>query len=207
MNIRCIIAKALKILLNPAALNNCNVDKTAKVCSRSELTRCRIGRYSYIGQQCFMVNVKIRSFCSIADRCSIGGATHPIEYISSSPVFHEGRNILNKNFSTHSIEHTLETSIENDVWLGQGVFIKAGIHIDNGAVIGMNSVVLNDVGPYEIWAGNPARFIRKRFDDKIIDKLMEIKWWEWSDDKILRYAQFFNDPERLLKVLEVDFEK
>ena len=107
MNLKCIIAKGLKILLNPPALNDCVVEKTSKVCSRSELTKCKIGRYTYVGYQSFMFNVTIGSFCSIADRCSIGGATHPMEYVSTSPVFHEGRNVK-KNFFKSSYAQNAE---------------------------------------------------------------------------------------------------
>ena len=92
--------------------------KASNVCSRSELTKCTIGRYTYIGYQNFMVNVSIGSFCSIADRCSIGGAIHPMEYVSTSPVFHEGGNILRKNFSKHPMQKTPRTVIEHDVWIG-----------------------------------------------------------------------------------------
>lgn len=205
MNLKCKIAKGLKVLLNPPALNLCEVDKTAKVCSRSELARCSIGRYSYIGYQNFMVNVSIGSFCSIADRCSIGGATHPIEYVSTSPVFHEGRNILHKNFSKHPMPKTPRTIIDSDVWIGQGAFIKAGLHIGTGAVIGMGSVVTHDIGPYEIWAGNPARLLHKRFDDKTIHQLLDSKWWELSDDKLSMYAKHFNEPQNFLGEIENHF--
>ena len=202
MNLKYIIAKGLKIILNPPALNRCDIDITSKVCARSELTKCVIGRYTYIGYQNFMVNVSIGSFCSIADRCSIGGAAHPMTYVSSSPVFHEGQNILHKNFSNHDAPHTPRTIIENDVWIGQGAFIKAGVHIETGAVIGMGSIVTNDIGPYEIWAGNPAKLIRKRFDEKTIKELLNSKWWKLNDGELSKYAQYFNKPEEFLGRIE-----
>lgn len=196
------VAKGMKVLLNPPALNRCRVDKTSKVCARSELTGSQIGRYSYIGYQCFIVNTDIGSFCSIADRCSIGGARHPIEFVSTSPVFHVGKNILKKNFSNHSLISTPRTTIENDVWIGQGAFIKAGIKISTGAVIGMGAVVTHDVEPYEIWAGNPAKMIRKRFDDSQIEKLLASKWWEMDESKLKEYAQYFDSPKQFVQQLE-----
>lgn len=199
MNLKYIIAKGLKIILNPPALNQCDIDITSKVCARSELTKCAIGRYTYVGYQNFMVNVSIGSFCSIADRCSIGGAIHPMIYVSTSPVFHEGQNILDKNFSNHVVPHTPRTIIENDVWIGQGAFIKAGVHIETGAVIGMGSIVTNDIGSYEIWAGNPAKLIRKRFDERTIKELLSSKWWELNDDELSKYAKYFNKPEEFLE--------
>lgn len=204
MNLKYILAKGLKIILNPPALNQCKIDSSSKVCARSELTLCEIGRYTYVGYQSFMVNVKIGAFCSIADRCSIGGAAHPTAYVSTNPVFHEGDNVLQKNFSKHPVLKTPKTIIENDVWIGQGVFIKAGVHIETGAVIGMGSVVTHDVGAYEIWAGNPARIIRKRFDDKTIQELLDSQWWKFDDEKIKKYAQYFNEPEKFLDKLGGD---
>lgn len=198
MNIKCIIAKGMKILLNPPALNNCIIDKSSKVGPRTEMTSCKLGRYSYVGQQCFMVNTDIGGFCSIADRVTIGGASHPMDYVSTSPVFHDGKNVLNKNFSSHRIKDTKKTVIENDVWIGQGAFIKAGIKIHNGAVVGMGSVVTKDIPPYEIWAGNPARKIRDRFEDKTKKALMDLKWWEWPDDVLKQEAKEFDSVNEFL---------
>ncbi|MDY4515073.1 MAG: CatB-related O-acetyltransferase [Lachnospiraceae bacterium] len=199
MDIKCFIAKGIKILLNPPAVNKCEIDKTSKVGPRTELTACRIDRYSYIGQQCFMVNVDVGGFCSIADRVSIGGATHPIDYVSTSPVFHKGRNVLKKNFSHHAIEETKRTTIGHDVWIGQGVFIKAGVTIHNGAVVGMGSVVTKDIPPYEIWAGNPAKKIRDRFGANTKQDLLDSRWWEWSDDILQNEANYFSNVEQFLK--------
>lgn len=74
--------------------------------------------------------------------------------------------------------------VGNDVWIGQNVTILPGVHIGNGAIIGMNSVVGSDVPPYTIVAGNPARTIRKRFDDELIDLLQKFEWWNLSIEEI-----------------------
>ena len=194
MNIKYFIAKGLKKILNPPALNNCLIDSTARVCSRSELTSVKIQRYSYVGNQCFLVNVDIGSFCSIADRCCIGGANHPIDRVSTSPVFHDGKNIMGSNFALHPAVSTPKTIIENDVWIGMGCYIKAGVTIHNGSIVGMGSVVTHDVPAYEIWAGNPARKIRDRFDDNMKRELLDIKWWNWDEKMIRENAHLFNDP-------------
>ena len=196
--VKLLIPKALKILLNPPALRNCIIDKTARVCSKSELTNVELGRYSYIGYECFMVNVRIGRFCSIANRCCVGAAAHPLDSVSSSPVFHAGKNIMGRNFATFPSPKSLQTVIENDVWIGMGAYIKAGVTIHNGAVIGTGSVVTHDVPPYEIWAGNPAKCIRKRFDDKVIDGLINSKWWNYSDEDLKSCAVDFDDPSKFL---------
>ena len=79
-----------------------------------------------------------------------------------------------------------------------GVYVKAGVTIHNGAVIGTGSVVTHDVPPYEIWAGNPARFIRKRFDDEIIKGLLDSEWWNYSDEDLETFAVDFDNPAKFL---------
>lgn len=74
-----------------------------------------------------------------------------------------------------------------------------GVTIGNGAVIGAGSVVTKDVGPYEIWAGNPARYIRKRFDDETIRRLEEVKWWDFDDDMLREIGRLVPYPELFLE--------
>jgi len=198
MDLKLLIAKGFKRLLSPPALRNCSVDNSSKVCSGSELNKVTMGRYSYIGNNCFMVNVDIGAFCSIADRVCIGGAGHPIERVSSSPVFHEGDNVLGKNFQSFPYEHTPKTIVENDVWIGVGSIVKAGIIIHNGAVVGSGSVVTHDVPAYEIWAGNPARKIRDRFDKATAEKIEKTEWWSKSDDEIKELSKQFDDVDAFI---------
>lgn len=68
----------------------------------------------------------------------------------------------------------------------------------------MGSLVTHDIPPYEIWAGNPARFIRKRFDERTIEKLLNSEWWEWPDKKIADAAVMFDDTEKFIQYLERD---
>ena len=77
-----------------------------------------------------------------------------------------------------------DTVVGNDVWIGEKVTILPGVHIGDGAIIGACSVVTKDVEPYTIVGGNPARVIRKRFDDELIDLLLKFKWWDKSIDEI-----------------------
>lgn len=179
------------------------IDKTAAICSGVRFYRGKIGKYSYIGNNSFVSDTDIGSFTSISTDCYIGGTTHPIEWVSTSPVFHKWDNILKKNFARHEFEIFKRTQIGNDVWIGNRVMIKAGVKVADGAVIGMGSIVTKDVGPYEIWAGNPARMIRKRFDDETVNALLEIRWWEWDDKRIGENAEFFTEPSKLIKRTEV----
>ncbi len=196
------IAKALRAILQMPAMRNCVIDRTSKVCSGTQLTNIIMRKYSYIGHDCFVVNAEIGSFCSIADNCRIGGAEHNISFVSTSPVFCRGKNVLRKNFSNLDNAITSKTSIGNDVWLGAGTIVKSGVHISTGAVVGGGSVVTKDIPPYEIWAGNPAKLIRKRFDDRTIDALINSCWWELSDVDIKRVAPFIKDPTAFLAAMK-----
>jgi virginiamycin A acetyltransferase len=77
-----------------------------------------------------------------------------------------------------------DTVIGNDVWIGQNVTILPGVHVGDGAIIAANAVVAKDVPAYHIAGGNPAKVIKKRFADDLIDHLLKIKWWDWPAEKI-----------------------
>jgi len=158
VNIKYLISKAIKKIHIPAVRDSI-VDKTSKVCSGSHLINVKVGRYTYIGNYCTVIDAQIDNFCSIADNCAIGGASHPLDWVSSSPVFHSGKNILRKNFANHQHVTTQRTNIGSDVWIGSNCLIKSGVKIGTGSVIGMGSILTKDVGEYEIWAGNPAHII------------------------------------------------
>lgn len=176
-------------------IQNSKINSTAAICSGVRFYRSSIGKYSYIGNNSFITDTEIGNFTSISMDCYIGGTTHPLDWVSTSPVFHKWENIMKKNFARHEFEIFNKTKIGNDVWIGNRVMIKAGITISDGAVIGMGSVVTHDIGPYEIWAGNPAKLIRKRFEEDTISQLEKAAWWNWSDDKIGDYANLFNNVE------------
>lgn len=179
-------------------LQEAEVDKTSAICSGVRFYRGKIGKYSYIGNNSFVTDTDIGSFTSISTDCYIGGTSHPVEWVSTSPVFHKWENILKKNFSRHEYEIFHRTHIGNDVWIGNRVMIKAGVTIADGAVIGMGSIVTKDIGPYEIWAGNPARFIRKRFDDDKISELLKMQWWNYDDAKIEELAVHMTDIDEFI---------
>ena len=127
---------------------------------------------------------------------------HPMDWVGMSPVFYKGRDSVKAKFSEHKRPEPKKTIIENDVWIGHSVIIKQGITIGNGAVIGMGSIVTKDVAPYSIVAGSPAKEIRKRFAPEIIDKLQKIKWWEFDEDKLSKFAPFFTNPLKFISEVE-----
>lgn len=182
-----------------AILQEADVDKTAAISFGVKFYRSKIGKYSYIGRNCFISDSEIGNFCSIASGCEIGGTSHPVEWVSTSPVFHKWGNIMKKNFSYHDFKIFKQTTIGNDVWIATNCLIKSGINISDGAVVGMGSVVTKDIGPYEIWAGNPAKLIRKRFDDETIKKLLKTQWWEKEDYQIGKLSTHIIDVNKFIE--------
>ena len=178
------------------------IDKNAAICSKTKFYRSEIGKYSYIGRNCFVTDVSIGNFTSISSDCYIGGTSHPLDWVSTSSVVHKWDNILKKNFARNEFEIFSKTTIGNDVWIGNGAMIRAGVNIADGAVIGMGSIVTKDIGPYEIWGGNPAKFIRKRFDDETIKKLLESQWWNLSDEDVQKYAPYITNVEEFIKKVD-----
>ena len=156
MKVLYLFSKFIKKLHIPAIYKS-NVSRRAKVGSGAHIVFSVISDYSYVGNYSNALYCRIGKFCSIGDNCEIGGGSHPTDWISTSPVFYSGRNVLRKNFSKNVYNEFKKTTIGNDVWIGSKCLIKGGITIGDGAIIGMGSVVTHNVPPYEIWAGNPAK--------------------------------------------------
>lgn len=197
MNIKFYYAKLIEKFQIPI-IKESKIHKNSKVASKSSVYFSTVEKYSYIGKNCLIIKASIGRYNSIANNVIIGGANHPLNWASTSPVFHEGKNILGKNLASLNFETSYKTLIGNDVWIGSNALIKGGIEISDGAVIGMGSIVTKNVGPYEVWAGNPAKFIKKRFSEEIIKELLEIKWWNLKDSDIKKIANHFNDVETLI---------
>lgn len=125
----------------------------------------------------------IGKYCSIAEQVTVMlHGNHHAGWISTYPfnviAWPDLGAMPDQNSSKGNV------IIGNDVWLGREVMLMSGVTIGDGAVIGARSVVTKPVGPYEIWAGNPARFKRQRFAQADIDWLCQLKWWDWPDQKI-----------------------
>ncbi len=138
--------------------------------------------YEWIGDKLI-----IGKFCQIASGVEfvMNGANHQMNAVSTFPFYTlEGWDMNAPAMEDMPIKG--DTVISNDVWIGQNSTILPGVHIGNGAIIGANSVVGNDVEAYTIVAGNPAKTIRKRFDDKLIEILENFKWWDKSIEEINR---------------------
>ncbi len=184
------------------AIKNSNIPKTSKIESGSTIINTNFGKYSFCGYDCKICNADIGAFCSIADGVVIGLAEHPIDWVSTSPVFYAGRDSVKKKFATKKRAPVKKCIIGNDVWIGERALIKPGVIVGDGAVIGMGSVVTKNVLPYEIVAGVPARHIKYRFDTNTAEKLLDSKWWKLSDSDLKKHAIYCDNPSKFVDSLE-----
>lgn len=189
--------------IKPITKINSIVDKTSKIEGGGYIIDSTMDRYSFCGRNCHINNTKIGSFCSIAGNVKIGLGTHPINWVSTSCAFYKGRDSISKRLA--NLEYSSkpkQTIIEHDVWIGEDAIIKDGVHIGVGAIIGSGAVVTKDIGPYEIYAGVPARFIRKRFSDKLIGDLLDSEWWKLPESKLKELSYAMNEPQLFIELLK-----
>lgn len=133
-----------------------------------------IGRYCFLNRYANLNHVKMGNYCSIGPFVLIGGEEHSIEHVSMS-------NLL----SDYGVYDCI-TEIGNDVWIGTQSCIKQGVKIGNGAVVGANSFVNKDVPPYAIVVGSPAKIIRYRFPQEMIDKIERSQYWNYPPNEAKR---------------------
>lgn len=136
--------------------------------------------YDFIGDKLI-----IGKFCQIAAgvKFVMNGANHQMNAATTYPFYIFGT-WEQKAPAQSDLPLKGDTVVGNDVWIGQNATILPGVHIGDGAIIGANSVVGSDVEPYTIVAGNPAKLIRKRFDEELTELLLQFKWWDKSIDEI-----------------------
>lgn len=129
----------------------------------------------------------IGKFCSIACKSKflMTSGNHTMKSLSTYtfPIFYEewGGDV---SHITEAWDNKGDIVIGNDVWIGYNAIIMSGVKVGDGAIIGTRAIVTNDVPPYTIVGGIPAKVIKKRFSDDIILKLLKIKWWDWPVEKI-----------------------
>ncbi len=138
-----------------------------------------MGAFSYTQSE-LPLGTSTGRYCSIAEGVKVLGYQHPLDRFTTSNVTYDHAFGTSSPYLSPYAEVTQGIRIENDVWIGANVTIKRGVTISNGAVVAAHSVVTRDIPPYAIVGGVPARIIRYRFDDKLIDQLSTLSWWHYS---------------------------
>jgi virginiamycin A acetyltransferase len=181
---KAVLSKSIELEQNVTIENNCFIGG------------CKIGKYTFIGMNSYVdkSTESIGRFCSIAMGAKISLNNHPIEWVSTHPFVYKKKYGFVKEDIVIPGVTTKKTRIGNDVWIGANVTILSGVTIGDGAVLGANSVVNQDVEPYSIVAGTPAKHIKYRFDESTIKKLLDLKWWNWTDKEIKGKLPLFSKP-------------
>ncbi len=144
-----------------------------------KLKNVALGDFTYVSKNSEIMNAKIGKFCSISSGCRIGLGTHPVNFVSTHPIFYSVRGQAQLSFSDKSMQDEYkEIIIGHDVWIGTNVIIIDGVKIGNGAIIAAGSTVTKDIPAYAIVGGVPAKIIRYRFSKSDCENLESFKWWD-----------------------------
>lgn len=176
----------------------CNV-----IGENSEIATSSIGLGTYVADKSVIKYAIIGKFCSVGSNVQTGLGVHPSRlFVSTHPAFFSTYKQAGFSFVENNLfeEQTFIDSqrkyvveIGNDVWVGNNVIILDGLKVGDGAIIATGSVVMKDVLPYAIVGGNPAKVIGFRFSEQQIEKMLEIKWWDWDFQKIQSKSSLFSN--------------
>lgn len=164
-----------------------------------------VGRYTYGYQYLDNDNVKsIGAFCSIAEGQLIVPNDHRLDWITTSPIASlKEFSFADKDYMNEYISsEDRNIIIGNDVWIGARCIIFEGVTIGDGAVIAAGSIIRKDVPPYAV-VGGVDKILKYRFDQKTIDQLLNIKWWDWDDEKIRLKIHLFRNQEIFMESMNL----
>jgi acetyltransferase-like isoleucine patch superfamily enzyme len=158
-----------------------------------------MGSFSYSRSN--FIDIEVGRYCSIGRGCKIMGPEHPLNWVSTSPVFYSDSLLTKYNSGSNNkakkfISPPLKISVGSDVWIGNNCSFKPGIKIGHGSVIAANSIVTKDVPTFSIFAGNPAVFIRYRFEFDVVQEMLDTRWWEYDLKDLLLLS--FDDPKKFI---------
>ena len=159
----------------------------------AQLNETIVGDYTRIRQFTTIHKTTIGKYCSISRNVRIGLAEHPTNLISTNSIFYRRQvnEIRSDWVRPIQFEERKQIDIGNDVWIGEFSSIKGGVKVGDGAVIAARALVTKDVPPYAIVAGIPAKVIKYRFNDEIINHLLKIKWWNLPEREIEEKLKVF----------------
>ena len=194
--------------IDPAFIvEDCNLEGYNYFFGKGRAARSSFGAFSYVQNGALIGYSTIGRFCSIGPNVIIAYGEHPVNFLSTHPLFYERSYITEvPDFTdTPLFPSHKQVVIGSDVWVGAHCYIKDGVSIGHGAIIAAGSVVINDISPYTVVGGVPAKVIKNRFDDETIKKLMALKWWDWDLKKIIENKSAFQTPfiKEILEDLEI----
>jgi hypothetical protein len=190
--------------IHPTAIVvDCHIGSWTEIGPHSTLVETGFGDYSYTAGDADIIYTDVGKFVSIASHVRINPGNHPMGRVTQHHMTYRRKQYgfgESDDADVFEWRRAHRCAIGHDVWIGHGATLMPGVHIGIGAVIGAGAVVTKDVDPYTIAIGVPARPLRKRFSEPIIDKLLAIAWWDWDR---ARLTAAFDD----LNLIEVFVEK
>lgn len=171
-------------------VERCTFENNVVINRRSYINDSYVGRYTYMGINTTMNYTKIGAFCSIARNVDIGGFDHDYHKLTTMPAFRFAQTLGGGGRLKSHSKHNDFCMIGNDVWIAAGAQVLHNVTIGDGAVVGANAVVTKDIPPYAVAVGVPARVIAYRCDKELIDKMLEIKWWDWPEEVLVENMEF-----------------
>lgn len=165
-----------------------------------------VGKYSGMNESCYIARASMGAFCAIGARTALNPFNHPVDWLSTNEFqYHPSSfNWVDEYNDFRRLERTPDmfkfSAIGNDVWTGHNVNVMGGVNVGDGAIIAAGSIVTKDVPPYAIVAGVPATIKRFRFSEKIVERLLDLKWWDLELSDISGLP--FRDIERCLDMIE-----
>lgn len=152
-----------------------------------------IGAYSYVAKDSHLNFIVVGKFCSVGPHVKCGFGRHPTNLVSTHPIFYSSLGQCGMVFGAQSaFEEQRQTKVGNDVWIGAGAMLMDGVVVNDGAIVAAGAVVTEDVPPYAIVGGVPARLIRFRAEPLEIDALRRQAWWDWPEEKLRAEIDHFN---------------
>jgi phosphonate metabolism protein (transferase hexapeptide repeat family) len=179
-----------------ARLHQCQIGSWTDIGPACTLVETTLDDYSYLAGDAQIIYSQIGKFCSIASHVRINPGNHPMQRVTQHHMTYRRAEYDFGDTDDEAFfawRRSQACVIGHDVWIGHGVVIMPGVSIGTGAVIGSAAVVTRDIAPYEIAVGVPARPIKKRFSDDVIEKLLRSAWWDWDRATLeARFDQLLN---------------
>jgi phosphonate metabolism protein (transferase hexapeptide repeat family) len=176
-----------------AVLRDAKLGRFSEIKERVQFVESELGDYSYIERHAEAIYTTIGKFTAIASDVRLNALEHPIERVSQHKItYRPNEYFLNAKLDSafRASRQSQRVEIGHDVWIGHGAIVMPGIRIGHGAVVAANAVATEDVAPYAIVAGVPARFLKWRFEPKLSERIISLGWWNWGHDRL---AEAVND--------------